>query len=70
MTHLQEQLVHEVERLDESDLRSLAQFISFLKFRAQGADEDARFWQGASASALDAVWDNPEDDVYGELLKA
>ncbi len=33
------------------------------------SDEDMRFWQAASQTALDAVWNNEEDDVYAELLK-
>ena len=32
-------------------------------------DEDADFWLGASASALDKIWDNEEDDRYAELLE-
>ena len=28
------------------------------------------FWLKASESSLKAIWDNPEDDVYAELLKA
>ena len=31
-------------------------------------DEDLSFWQGASQTALDTVWDNAEDDIYAELL--
>jgi hypothetical protein len=31
--------------------------------------EEPEFWLGASESALDAVWDNSEDDVYAELLE-
>jgi hypothetical protein len=31
-------------------------------------DEDAVFWSGAGESSLAAVWDNTEDDVYGQLL--
>ena len=30
---------------------------------------ETQFWQNASQSSLDAVWDNPQDDVYAELLK-
>ena len=33
------------------------------------SDEDTRFWQAASQTALDTVWNNEEDDVYAELLK-
>jgi predicted DNA-binding antitoxin AbrB/MazE fold protein len=27
------------------------------------------FWLNASEVSLNAIWDNPEDDVYAELLK-
>ena len=30
--------------------------------------DDSEFWLKASRPALDAIWDNPEDDVYAELL--
>ena len=33
-------------------------------------DEAAEFWLNASQVSLDAIWDNPEDDVYGKLLEA
>jgi hypothetical protein len=32
-------------------------------------DEESQFWMGASQSALDAVWNNPQDDVYAQLLE-
>jgi hypothetical protein len=32
-------------------------------------EEDQLFWTGVSQSALDAVWDNDQDDVYGRLLE-
>lgn len=28
------------------------------------------FWLQASEASLNAIWDNPEDDVYAELLEA
>jgi hypothetical protein len=31
--------------------------------------DEPDFWLGASESALGAVWDNTEDDVYAELLE-
>lgn len=31
-------------------------------------EDESRFWTDASQTALDAVWDNPEDDVYAGLL--
>ena len=27
------------------------------------------FWLKASEPSLDAIWDNSEDDIYGELLE-
>jgi hypothetical protein len=33
-------------------------------------DEAAEFWLNASQVSLDAIWDNPEDDVYGKFLEA
>ena len=32
-------------------------------------DDEAEFWLSASQNSLDAIWANPEDDVYGQLLK-
>lgn len=32
-------------------------------------DEESQFWLGCSQTALDRIWNNPEDDAYGELLK-
>jgi hypothetical protein len=32
-------------------------------------DDEARYWLTASRVALDAVWNNAEDDLYAELLK-
>ena len=33
-------------------------------------DEETEFWLQTSQTSLDAVWDNPEDDVYAQLLQA
>jgi len=32
-------------------------------------DESDIFWQNASDSALDKIWNNTEDNIYAELLK-
>ena len=32
-------------------------------------DEGVEFWLQASQAPLDKIWDNPEDDVYAQLLK-
>ncbi|MEL6488451.1 MAG: hypothetical protein AAFQ95_00685 [Cyanobacteria bacterium J06621_3] len=36
--------------------------------KAKASEEDSLFWQQASQTSLDAVWDNTEDDVYAQLL--
>jgi hypothetical protein len=32
-------------------------------------DEDVHFWRRLSEESLKSVWDNPEDDIYAQLLK-
>jgi hypothetical protein len=32
-------------------------------------EEENDFWNAASGASLKTVWDNPEDDVYAQLLK-
>jgi len=27
------------------------------------------FWLNASKPSLDSIWDNPDDDIYAELLE-
>ena len=34
------------------------------------SDNEEEFWLRASRSSLDLIWNNEEDDVYAELLKA
>jgi hypothetical protein len=33
------------------------------------SNESAEFWLKVSEESLDKIWDNPEDDVYEELLE-
>jgi hypothetical protein len=33
-------------------------------------DGEQDFWVGASQTSLEAIWNNPEDDVYAQLLEA
>jgi hypothetical protein len=32
-------------------------------------EDDSAFWTATSQRSLDVVWNNQEDDVYGELLE-
>jgi hypothetical protein len=34
------------------------------------SEEGSTFWQEAISASLREIWNNSEDDVYGELLKA
>jgi len=52
-----------IELLDEVDLPEGARILLVLL-----PDDESQFWMEASLSSLDAVWDNPEDDVYAQLL--
>ena len=31
---------------------------------------EAEFWLQASEASLHRIWDNPEDDVYAQILKS
>jgi predicted DNA-binding antitoxin AbrB/MazE fold protein len=59
-------VIHEgkIEPLEKIDLPEGAKVLVTLL-----TDEEAEFWLGVSQSSLDAIWANPEDDVYGQLLK-
>lgn len=30
-------------------------------------DEESQFWLACSQTTLDRIWNNPDDDAYGEL---
>ncbi len=32
-------------------------------------EDERQFWRDSSQITLNAVWDNVEDDIYGELLE-
>lgn len=34
-----------------------------------GPGDESQVWLDASQTSLDAIWDNPEDDVYAQLLE-
>jgi hypothetical protein len=53
-----------IELLESVDLSEGAKVLVTLT-QSEGTD----FWLKASQTALDAVWNNSEDDVYGQLLQ-
>ena len=53
-----------IEPLEQVDLPEGSKvLVTFLP------DDEAEFWLQASQASLDAIWDNPKDDVYAHLLK-
>ena len=53
-----------IEPLEQVDLPEGARALITLL-----PEDDSQFWLGASQASLDAIWDNAEDDVYGQLLE-
>jgi len=60
-----------VMELPPAARREVFDFVEFLaakcRKKAVAAQED-KTWKQMSAASLDKIWDNPEDDVYNELL--
>ena len=53
-----------IELLESADLKEGMQvLVTFIP------DNQSEFWLQASQVSLNVVWDNTEDDIYGELLK-
>lgn len=53
-----------IELLESADLEEgMPVLVTFIP------DDQFKFWLQASQISLNAVWDNIEDDIYGELLK-
>ena len=60
-------IIHDgkIEPLEQVNLRDGAKVLVTLL-----PDDETEFWHRASEASLDAIWNNPEDDVYAQLLKA
>ncbi len=59
-------IVHkgEIKLLEQVDLLEDAKLlITVLQ------DDGSDFWIAASQSSLEKIWDNPEDDIYEQLLE-
>lgn len=65
-------LEEKIRRLPPDLAQEVENFIEFLlaKHQLLMEAEESTFWQASSQASLDAIWDNAEDDVYVELLKA
>ncbi|AFG36949.1 DUF2281 domain-containing protein [Spirochaeta africana] len=59
-----------VRKLPAEAQHELLDFAEFLlhKYTSTEGKADGDFWNGVSEASLAHVWDNTEDDIYGELL--
>ena len=54
----------EIKLLEQIDLpEGTKLLITVLK------DDESDFWLAASQSSIEKIWDNPEDDIYEQLLE-
>ena len=56
-------LSKKLETLSAEQIAEVEDFIEFLRYRGQDR-ELARAAASASSPVLEAIWNNPEDDVY------
>ncbi|TVQ14470.1 MAG: DUF2281 domain-containing protein [Leptolyngbya sp. DLM2.Bin27] len=80
MTHLETQLLEKLRTLPADKQHEVLDFVEFLMTRvttpqhpidltaAEHHTSETQFWHQASQTSLDPIWDNPEDDVYAQLL--
>lgn len=66
MSGIPQTLIEKIETLPANRLEEVEDFVDFLRQREQDRTL-ARAAALASAPAFEAVWDNPEDDVYNDL---
>lgn len=59
-------IIHEgkIEPLEQVDLPEGSKVLVTLL-----PEGETEFWLQTSQASLDVIWDNPEDDVYAQLLK-
>ena len=61
-----------IEQLSPEKLLVAADFLAYLVEREDTeatSEDEHQFWEKSSQISLNAVWDNLEDDIYGELLE-
>ncbi len=61
-----------IEQLSPEKLLVAADFLAYLVEREDTeatSEDEHQFWENSSQISLNAVWDNLEDDIYGDLLE-
>jgi hypothetical protein len=60
-------LSKKIQTLSAEQITEVEDFVEFLRYRGQDR-ELARSAAAGSSPALEAIWSNPEDDVYDAVL--
>ncbi len=60
-------LIKEIENLPETMAAEVLDFVRFLEYK-KGGDEEKQWMLKMSEKSFGKIWDNPEDDIYNELL--
>ncbi|WP_330205346.1 hypothetical protein [Cyanobacterium sp. Dongsha4] len=69
-----EQMIPQIKILNKSEKIRLLQYLVTEIAKDEGIENDMNqeeeklFWQSASQSSLDKIWQHPEEDIYNELL--
>ncbi|MBL1211362.1 hypothetical protein [Geminocystis sp. GBBB08] len=69
-----EQMIPQIKTLNKSEKIRLLQYLVTEIAKDEGIEndinqkEEKQFWQLASQSYLDKIWQHPEEDIYNELL--
>jgi hypothetical protein len=69
-----QQMIPQIKILNKSEKIRLLQYLVIEIVKDEGIEndinqeEEKQFWQLASQSSLDEIWQHPEEDIYNELL--
>lgn len=68
-----EQIMPQIKTLNKSEKIKLLQYLVTEIALDEGIEneinqKEKKFWQLASQSSLDEIWQHPEEDIYNELL--
>ena len=61
-------IMKDIKNLDIKDEIKLMNMVSENIYRKIN-NPDNKYWQKISEHSLNKIWNNPEDDIYNELLK-
>ena len=71
---MMEQMIPQIKTLNKSEKIRLLQYLVTEIAKDEGIEndinqeEEKQFWQLASQSSLDKIWQHPEENIYNDLL--